>query len=212
MFALPFFITASIIGVGVTLIDIMFDFSENDSEADGGGDADGAGDVDAVDADAGDPDGLSDDSGDDPSLIGHDRRSGGAFIRLVSAARHLVYFFLGFGPVGIAATLSGLGGSALILWPLAAGIGADVIGISLRGLMKKELNSSFTRADLIMCNATVLVSIMPGELGKVRVKVGGAYSDRYAKFKDDSASAKPGDVLLVVDVDDEYLICEKEDA
>jgi membrane protein implicated in regulation of membrane protease activity len=209
MFTLPFFITASIIGVGITVIDLVMNLSDSDIDGDTdlGDESSAAADFEiASDAEV---DVGAGDSGDG-SVVAHDRKSRSLGPRLLGSLRHLIYFLTGFGPSGIAAITFGLTGTALVLWPVGLGLASSLLGAALLSFLKKEMTSQFTRADLIMAEAEVLVSIHPGQLGQVRASVGGAYSDRYAYLSDPGQMAKRGETVRIVSVEENHVIVEKE--
>jgi membrane protein implicated in regulation of membrane protease activity len=113
--------------------------------------------------------------------------------------RNLVYFSLGFGPTGWFAVATGEPLSATLLW--SGGVGVAVLGGArlLRRVLRSELSSDIKESDLLMEKGTVTVSVAPNQLGKVRVRVGGAYVDRYARSSAEE-TLSPGTPVRVVDL------------
>lgn len=202
---LSLYIGATVFGVGVTVIDFLGLLGDQDADADGV--SDDAGDIDADDGDA-------DDGGDDGeagSVAGHDvRRRRSVVMRIMTGLRSLVYFALGFGPVGWFAL--GTGQPTLTSLAYAAPVGAVVmIGARLlRRVLRSELTSEIKESDLLMERGAVTVTINPGQLGRVRVKIGGAYVDRYARVKELAEPLRPGESIRVIDVSDECVYVERE--
>jgi membrane protein implicated in regulation of membrane protease activity len=124
--------------------------------------------------------------------------------------RTLVYFALGFGPVGWFAFSQYSSAGTTLLWSLPTGALVAIGTRALRSFMKKELSSTITKTDLLMEKGEVTVSITEGGTGRVRVTFGGVYVDRYAKSTDRSISIPVGSPVRVVDADDEYVYVESE--
>ena len=219
------YIGATIFGAGVTLADMLgmlsnIGSSESDGDGDSDGDSDGVdvdSDVDAVGLDDGDSsaaDEIDSDTGEttdsDGSIAGHDRRvRRNPVLTILTLLRTLVYFALGFGPVGWFALSQYPSAATTLLWSLPTGAFVAIGTRMLRSFMKKELSSTITKTDLLMEKGEVTVSITEGGTGKVRVILGGVYVDRYAKASDRS-SIPVGSPVRVVDADDEYVYVESE--
>ena len=231
---LSLYIGATVFGVGVTLIDFLGLLGDQEGDADDGGaeaadadsgaieadfDSDGAdggfgADTDAdADGDAGEL-ADADEAGDVEevgSVAGHDvRQRRNIVLRFMTALRSLVYFALGFGPVGWFALATGQ--STLTSLAYAAPVGGVVLlgARWLRRILRSELTSEIKESDLLMEKGTVTVTINPGQLGRVRVTVGGAYVDRYARVRELTEPLRPGDPVRVVEVSDECVFVERE--
>ena len=61
-----------------------------------------------------------------------------------------------------------------------------------------------------MERGTVTVTIEPKQLGRVRIRVGGALVDRYARSHSDKA-IEPGTEIRVIDITDECVYIEPEE-
>ena len=209
------YIGATIFGAGVTLADIFGMLSNiGSSEGDGDGEFDSAEAADGLDdGDTSGADEIDSDTGDDTdgSIAGHDRRvKRNPVLTILTLMRTLVYFALGFGPVGWFAFSQYSSAGTTLLWSLPTGALVAIGTRALRSFMKKELSSTITKTDLLMEKGEVTVSITEGGTGRVRVTFGGVYVDRYAKSTDRSISIPVGSPVRVVDADDEYVYVESE--
>lgn len=168
----------AILGVGVTVVDLLGLLGAG-GQADGGtGGDDGSAAVDAG-ADSGGSEPAGGESGG--SEAGGGESVGGApvlsFLRYVRTA---IYFCLGFGPFGIASAAFGAGAAGSLLWALAGGAGTAVLARLFFRLQRKELDSSIAEEELLYEEATVIAPIADGGMGKVRIRLGQSVAERYA--------------------------------
>lgn len=151
----------AILGVGVTVVDLLGLI--------GGGQADGGADGSAADtADGGESGGGGESAGGAPVLS------------FLSYVRTAIYFCLGFGPFGIAATAFGSGAAGSLIWALAGGTAAAVLARLFFRLQRTELDSSIEEEELLFEEATVIAPIADGGMGKVRIRLGQSVAERYA--------------------------------
>ncbi len=203
--------------------DFHGDHGDAHGDHDGGyGDHDGGhgGHVDTVGDHAGDHGGHIGDHGTTHDAITHsDQGSVSAHEtyvdrnvlgQMLSIARSLVHFSVGFGPVGLFAVATGRGMAGSLEWSIPVGLVVMVGGRLLRHLQRQRLDSQLTDADMIMERGEVLVSIGQGQIGKVRIMVDGIYAERYARAYDQTKSLPVGTSVRVVDVSDEYVYVEEE--
>jgi membrane protein implicated in regulation of membrane protease activity len=61
-----------------------------------------------------------------------------------------------------------------------------------------------------MEKGTVTVSVQPNQLGRVRIRLGGALVDRYARSKLDKPIS-PGTEIRVIDIGDDCVFVEPEE-
>ena len=214
------YIAATIFGVGVTLADMFGIFAntvtggsddsdgadddfEADVEGDGDFEADGEGD--------GEGDGAENGGDGRPSLVAHDtQRRRNPILTLMFLLRSFVYFCLGFGPVGWFATSQYHGVAATLAWSVPVGIVVMFSARIVRKLLKKDLSSEISKEDLLMEKGTVTVSIGKGRMGKVRVSIGGIYTDQFAKASDPNATIGTGTEIRVVEATEEFVLVEPE--
>lgn len=233
---MPVYIGTAVFGIGVTIIDMMGFIGNNEAEGDaevadgihgedvgdGDFDADGDGDDgfdhdghadhaedfgDDSDADADDAHGE-----DDLSKIAHDRKlKKNPLLTLLSLLRSAVYFSMGFGPVGIVATMTGRKPLFTLFWSVPVGVIALIITQSVRKIQANKLDSQLKDSELIMAEAEVIVSIKPGMMGKVRVKLDRGVSDRYARAEEKSKEYPVGSKVRVVNISEECLFVSDKD-
>jgi len=227
------YIAATIFGAGVTVVDmigVLGSQSGEDAEGDGdsaGDDGDGGadGEIDGADdaPDGGDDvgeaadDGEGSDEGSEgdehPSVVAHDLQPRSAqkwIIRSLSALRTLVYFSLGFGPVGWFALTRYPAAATTLAWSIPSGAVVMVGARLLRRLLRRELDSQVTASDMLMEAGEVTVSIPANQLGKVRIRVGGTYVERFARARDPQVAIRVGTSIRVVDVSDECVYVEEQ--
>ncbi len=142
-------------------------------------------------------------------VFNHSQRRG-FILKALSMTRSLVYFSLGFGPVGCFAFLAGTKGWLSLAFSVPFGLVALLGSRFLKRIQKQVLDSQIKEADLIMEQAEVLVSIKPGKIGKIRIQFGHSYADRYAKAKNFSDDFKAGMKVRIVDIAEDLLIVDKE--
>ncbi|MFP4364967.1 MAG: hypothetical protein ACLFR1_13980 [Spirochaetia bacterium] len=208
-FLFPIYITAAVFGVGVTLIDLIGgigdDSGDSDTEADV--DFDSEIDTDGDGADDGDAE-MEDGYG---SVVAHDnKQKGNIILSFMFHLRNIIYFSMGFGPVGVFAVISGTEHLTSLYWSVPAGIASLAIARILKRLFRTELDSAVHDEDLLMARAKVIVPILPGEMGKVRILAGSAYTDRYARAKNKNEKIAKNTDVRVTDFTDECLVVEQE--
>lgn len=232
---MPVYIGTAIFGVGVTIIDMMGFIGNNEGEGDAevadgihgedvgddfdgddgfdhDGDDGGHDDGDDFDSDHGDDEGDEAHGDDDLSKIAHDRRmKRNPLLSLLSLFRSAVYFSMGFGPVGLVAFLVGYRGVSSLLWSVPVGIVALIITQSIRKIQANKLDSQLKDNELIMAEAEVIVSIKPGLMGKVRVKLDRGVTDRYAKAEESGKGYPVGSKVRVVNISEECLFVSDKD-
>jgi membrane protein implicated in regulation of membrane protease activity len=199
-----------------------FDIGHGDHSSDHGdfdiGHGDHGSDHDDFDVDHGDHGGEHGDEhgagehGEKGSLVLQENyRERNILPRILTTARSLVYFSLGFGPVGWFALATGRDTASSLAWSIPVGTVALVGGRLLRRIQRNELDSQLTAEDLIMERGEVLVSIGEGQLGKVRIFTEGTYAERFARAKNPKERLRAGTKIRIVDVSDECVYVEEEE-
>ena len=210
------YVATAVFGVGTTVADLLGVFSHltGGHGHDGGHDA---ADHDAVGHDAAAHGGAGHHAvGHDPtdatrvSAVAPDAEMrGGGLVRLLSSLRSGVYFCLGFGPVGLFAATQYHNPAVTLLWSIPVGVAVMLGTRALRRLASREISSDIGKDDLLMERGVVTVSIHEGQMGKVRVSVGGRYVDWYARCKTDAELAV-GARIRVVDATEECVFVEPD--
>ena len=229
---LSVYIGAAVFGVGVTLVDLFGLLGDHDGShdgasgheadgqvEDGGGDAGGDGDhaggesppePDSTSAAAGDHD-AAEATDHDGSVTGHDRTDRrSALLGLLTVVRSVIYFCLGFGPVGWFALATSGSAVTSLYWSVPVGVAALFGTRALRRFMRRELNSQIASSELLMERGVVTVSIGAGELGRVRIKLGDVYVERFARAAAKETAIHTGTSVRVTDVSDECVYVEEE--
>lgn len=226
---LSVYIGAAVFGVGVTLVDLLglfgghegdntdssgheadghFDDGPGGSETDNGGDA--PPELDGV-AETGTDHDFGDQNENVESITGHDRPERRSYVlRLLTIVRSIIYFCLGFGPVGWFALASSGSAATSLYWSVPVGVVALFGTRALRRFMRRELNSEIGTSELLMERGVVTVSIGAGELGRVRIKLGDVYVERFARAASSQTAIHAGTSVRVTDVSDECVYVEEE--
>lgn len=188
------YILVAVFAVGVTAIEsmgLLGDHGDDDGGADSGDDG-ATGDFASGDDNSGDT--GSDDGGDATNdAHGEDgvvtrgnlpkrRRPGSEryIFKILSTLRLTVYFGLGFGPMGLVATLLDTGALWSLVLAIVAGTVSAVLYRSFIRWQRKDLDSTVHERDLVGHQATVLIAIYPNETGRVRVQLAQMVCERYA--------------------------------
>jgi membrane protein implicated in regulation of membrane protease activity len=222
------YIATAIFGVGVLVIDFLGllggqqeDSGTQDAPFDPGGD-EGGDDAGADDADTSsdqaDVAAAHADSDEDTSDQNQTAPVGSTSfdtrgVLVLAGLRHLrslVYFCVGFGPIGLLALWKGYWAPVSILWSVPAGLGSVFVVRRILRFQTKDTDSSLRPEDLLMRKATVLVSLSKGSMGKVRVEVGMGESEQYALPEHDEERFEKGEVVYVANVGDECVYVESE--
>ena len=128
----------------------------------------------------------------------------------MTVVRSVVYFATGFGPVGWFATTQYESLMPTLAWSVPVGLLVMVGTRGLRRLIRRDLSSDVVSTDLIMERGTVTVSIGRGQMGRVRISVGGVYKEWYARAKDPEEDLRVGTPVRVVDTGEECVFVERE--
>ena len=194
------FIFTTFFSVIVLIVDFIGMAASSQGDDDHGGDHDGD-----------DGDHGHDEAGDHgkASEIAHDRKEKRSpILAIIATLRTVLYFCLGFGPVGWYALYSGEAQLSALAWSSGVGVFTAVGARMLRRLQRNELDSQVRDHELLMSQAEVLVSINAGQIGRIRVNFHGQPFDRFAKAADATRTYKVGATVKVVDSDGENLLVE----
>jgi len=215
------YIAASVFGAGVTLVDLLGFIGHEGGHLGHG--AHGAGHTHGAGRGAHAAHGASHDTGHPPahagpgdqpphaSLVAQDPQPRGIELglRALSAARTLVYFCFGFGPLGWIATAFGAAGARSLLWAIPTGVLFAATGVGIRAIQRSVLDSQVREEELLLEKAEVTVPIEPGSMGKVRALVAGRYVERYARARDPGSALATGTRVTVVEIAEDVVIVEQ---
>lgn len=225
------YIALLVFGAGVLVVDFSGLLSHGDAAPDHGGDAAGH---DGHDASGHDSGGGHDAIGHDGSGHGgsthhaqaersgpigtkaeDDRGSGAArtaaVSRIASFLRLSVFFALGAGLTGLFGIWRGLGPLESAAWSAGAGLVAAGVARLVRGLSRRELDSTVREEELIMDEAVITVSVAPGQLGKAEVRKYGANTELYVKASAPDLAIAKGARVRILDINEEYCTVEPLD-
>ena len=216
--ALQLFIATTVFSVGVVALDFLgllghhgdHDFDPGAGHLEGA-DLDG-GHFDGADLDPGDG-GLHDlgshdtDGGDhghgDDTLSGHSQPSAAPILSVLSYLRLMVYFCLGFGPVGWVGIATGRGALRSMGMAIPVGLASLLLAQAFFRFQRRDTDSQLSRGDLLSQRATVLVPLDYKNMGKVRIQVGLSITERYALAANPEARFEKGDTVQITKVTDE---------
>jgi len=191
------FLSLTIFGAGVTLIDFLgiLDNIGNDSGNSGGDDSDSA-DAAAVMARQG------------SNLVDENKKTddkpGVKIIsRIMTALRSIVYFTLGFGPTGLFASFSGLSRTSGLLWALAAGAVMMILARLLKRLIRRDLDSSIKPDELLQEEGVLLLPLEGEEISKAAVRQYGRETEIYVRSRDKNLKLLKGTKIILEEYDND---------
>lgn len=215
-FLTQFFIGASVFSVGVVALDFLGIFGEGESghgDGDGGGlhgdfhtgdtgaDFGGDGDVGGDGGDDGGGDEFDFDHDGSPAhMAGHLEPHGSPVLSVLAYLRMAVYFFLGFGPTGWVALVTGRTPFVALALAVPMGVLATLAAQAFFRLQRSNTDSTVERADLVNEAALVTVSLTDKDMGKVRIKTGMAVMEQYALAANPGGSFQKGATVRIVKV------------
>ncbi|MBU0926815.1 MAG: hypothetical protein KKA67_03645 [Spirochaetes bacterium] len=182
---------------------------------------DASGGEDAGGEDAGDADSGGETDGGHDAATGHDdtavAQHGGArgsyvasadtgtrlVAKAIGALRLGVYFSLGAGPTGLFAVFTGVGPGASLAWSAGAGVFIAALARALRSLVRKDLDSSIKPEEFIMDEATIIVPVGAGAMGKAVVRRYGRETELYVRSREPGKEFPKGSAVRIVDFDDD---------
>jgi membrane protein implicated in regulation of membrane protease activity len=169
------YLFTTIFGVGVTAVDMLGILGTGEGDGNGSGDADSATDT-------------------------------GGHVPLLSMLRYLrmvIYFSLGFGPLGLVAEATGAGLLGSLAWAVPGGVAAAFLARAFFRFQQQDVGSSVQEEELLLERARVIVPMSNRDMGKVRVKIGPLVMERYALAEDEWESFRTDDVVEIVRITDD---------
>jgi membrane protein implicated in regulation of membrane protease activity len=144
---------------------------------------------------------------------GHDVSHGGtghepSAWSLVASIRFWAFSLLAFGLVGTALTVFGLAGTVVTaLLATASGVCSGVFAASVvRRLVSRPATSHVASSDVVGRLGRVLVPLVPGGRGKVRVEVKGTVVDYVARSRE---TVDAGEAVLVEEANEGEVVVSR---
>jgi len=177
------FITLTVFGVGVTIIDFL-GIMDNSGEHD-------------------------DDGGEKGSNLTHNNKQTGEkpgiriLSKLMNALRSAVYFSLGFGPAGLFASFSGLSRTAELIWAFAIGAAMMVLARFIKRLIRRDLDSSIKPDELLQEKGVLLLPLDRGEISKAVVRQYGRETEIFVRCRNSESSIPKGKEIIIEEYDND---------
>jgi hypothetical protein len=128
--------------------------------------------------------------------------------RIASALRLSVYFAMGAGAMGLISVWRAIPPAPGLAWSVGTGLVAAAASRLVRGLARKELDSSFRSEEFLMEEAEVVVGADPGLMGKAELRKFGANVEIYVKAADPSLALLKGARVRIVEASEELCLVE----
>jgi membrane protein implicated in regulation of membrane protease activity len=127
---------------------------------------------------------------------------------LVASVRFWSFSLLAFGLVGTAMTVLGLAGALMTtLLATASGIASGLFAASvIRNLTSRPATSHVQSKDVVGCIGRVLVPLVPGGRGKIRVELKGTVVDYVARSGE---TVDAGETVVVLEADASELVVSR---
>jgi len=192
------FLTLTVFGVGVTIIDFIGIFDNIGSS----GNSSDAGDTLANDAGTAVSKPGSNLVSENKNSV-REKASLKIISKIMSLLRSAVYFSLGFGPTGLFAFFSGLEKTPGLIWAFSAGAAMIILARLLRRLIRKDLDSSITPDDLLQENGELLLPLNGEEISKASVRQYGRETEIFVRCRDANAKLPKGQKIIIDEYDNE---------
>jgi membrane protein implicated in regulation of membrane protease activity len=127
---------------------------------------------------------------------------------LIASVRFWSFSLLAFGLVGTALTALGLAGAVVTaVLATASGVGSGAFAASvIQNLMSRPATSHVASSDVVGRVGRVLVPLVPGGRGKVRVELKGAVVDYVARSRE---TVETGEAVLVEEADEGEIVVSR---
>lgn len=185
-----FFIAGTVFAVGVVLLDFLGIFG-GDQSGDAAG-AEGAGDGDAGNGGGGEANGGDslESADSNPDMV----------LSVLTYLRLAVYFSLGFGPMGLAALLTGRSPLVALAIAVPVGVLALFLAQAFFRFQQSHTDSTVKGNELLMQQATVTVPLTHTTMGRIRLQIGMSIVEQFALAEDPDTEYQRGDAVRVVRV------------
>jgi len=195
------FLTLTIFGVGVTIIDFL-GIMDNTGGSDSSNGSDDA--IFADDASTGSVTQGSTLVYDNKENIIKNSKTGIKIItRFMNLLRSAVYFSLGFGPTGLFASFTGLSRTQGLIWAFAVGVAMILLARLLKRFIRRDLDSTIKSDELLQEKGVLLLPLEGEEISKATVRQYGREIEIYVRCKDKYSKLPKGKEIIIDDYDNE---------
>ena len=211
------YIASTVFSVGVTLLDLMGLIGRSDHDGDSShadSDTDGHGADFAADSLAGPTSREVHGDTNSETLVEHTNNSmahsgGTSILSMLAYLRSLVYFCLGFGPMGLFSVATDVSGIKSLLWSVPTGVGATIFARLFFRFQRSEIDSSLKPQEILFQEATVIVPITHSRMGRIRIQLGMNITERFALAKVPDETFAKNEVVWITEVTDEHVFVER---
>ncbi len=131
-------------------------------------------------------------------------------LSLLTHLRNLVYFGLGFGPMGLFSWVTNNSGLKSLVWSIPTGICATILARLFFRFQQSETDSSLKPQEILFQQATVTIPISHSQMGKIRMQIGMNITERYAFAKLPKEAFSKDEVVWITEITDEYVFVERD--
>jgi len=117
--------------------------------------------------------------------------------------RTLVYFALGFGPLGLAAQATGASALGSLAWAVPGGLVTAWLARLFWRWQQHDVDSTVQQHELLLERARVIVPLSSTTMGRIRLRLGQTVIERYALAEDEWETLQTDEVVEIVRVTDE---------
>jgi len=198
------FITLTVFGVGVTIIDFL-GILDHFGASDHSGDSDHGHIDNASTAEHGSNlvPANKQPVQEKPSFV--------IITKIMWLFRNAVYFSLGFGPTGLFAVFSGLSRTSGLIWAFATGTAMMILARLLRRFIRRDLDSSIKTDELLQEKGVLLLPLEGGAISKAMVRQYGREIEVFVRCKDKNSNLPKGKEIIIDEYEnDVYWVIPKE--
>ncbi len=123
--------------------------------------------------------------------------------------RIVVYFSLGFGPLGLVASATGCGFLGSLAWALSGGLLAALLARIFFRWQQHDVDSTVQDVELLAERAVVLVPLSHTTMGRVRLTLAQSVVERYALAEQAGEAFATEDIVEVVRVTDDCVYVQR---
>ena len=131
-------------------------------------------------------------------------------LSLLSYLRSLVYFGLGFGPMGVFSWATNNTGLNSLFWSIPSGILATILARVFFRFQKTQTDSTLKPQEILFQQANVTIPVSHDQMGKIRIQIGMNVEEYYALARSTDDSFKKDEVVWITEITNEYVFVERD--